>query len=49
MYIEAKFLGTNQNARIMVLINIQLTYERLSKYETNDKVMINLKVKTSNN
>ena len=45
--LESKFLGNDKLARTMVLVKSNVTYERLTKFETQDKAMIILKVKIS--
>ena len=38
--VETKFLGNARLTRIMVLINKDLTYERITSLETDDNAMI---------
>ena len=47
--VESKFLGDSKLARIIVMINSNLTYERLYRYETKDNSMIVLKIRLSTN
>ena len=47
--VESKFLGSNNPARIMVLVKSDLTYERLTWLENNDNAMVVLKIKLSSN
>ena len=47
--VESKYLGNSDLARIMVLVHKSITYERMTKLETEDNAMIVLRVKTATN